>query len=214
MPDIRILLVDDHPVVRAGLRAMLAELEDLVVVGEASDGGAALAAVARESQVGQPIDVVLMDIQMGTGMDGLTATRELQAIPGAPPVIILTTFDTEADILAAVEAGAKGYLLKDAPPQQIRQAVLDAAAGRTALAPGVAARLMERIQNPTPALSSREIQLTELLAKGLSNGAIARELFISEATVKTHLVHIYGKLGVDNRTAAIAASRERRIIRG
>ncbi|QDY89725.1 response regulator transcription factor [Arthrobacter sp. UKPF54-2] len=216
MKEIRVLLVDDHPVVRAGLRAMLTGFEGIAVADEAGDGAAALAALGRLNTLGEPVDVVLMDLQMGAGMDGVAATGRIKAGEAgtpAPPVLILTTFDSDADILAAVEAGASGYMLKDAPPEQIREAVLAAAAGRTALAPEVAARLLGRIRNPEPALSPREIQLLELLATGLGNRAIARQLFISEATVKTHLVHIYGKLGVDNRTAAIAAATQRRIIR-
>lgn len=216
MNQVRVLLVDDHPVVRAGLRAMLTAFEGIEVAEEAADGAAALAALARLHTLGEPVDVVLMDLQMGADMDGVTATARIkagQAGTPAPPVLILTTFDSDADILAAVEAGASGYMLKDAPPEQIREAVLGAAAGQTALAPEVAARLLGRIRNPQPALSSREIQLLELLATGLGNRAIARQLFISEATVKTHLVHIYGKLGVDNRTAAIAVATQRRIIR-
>lgn len=216
MPDIRVLLVDDHPVVRAGLRAMLADFDGVTVVSEAADGGAALAELSRLNALGEPVDLVLMDLQMGSGMDGATATGRIKAGDAGtppPPVLILTTYDTDADILAAVEAGAAGYMLKDAPPEQIRQAVLSAAAGQTALAPGVAARLMGHIRNPETALSPRELQILELLATGLGNRAIARQLFISEATVKTHLVHIYAKLGVDNRTAAIAVARQRRIIR-
>lgn len=216
MSDIRILLVDDHPVVRAGLRAMLADFPGVRVVAEAADGEAALAELGRLNTLGEPVDLVLMDLQMGNGMDGVTATRRIKAGEAGtppPPVLILTTYDTDADILAAVEAGASGYMLKDAPPEQIQQAVLSAAAGQTALAPEVAARLMGRIRNPSPALSSREVQLLELLATGMSNRAMAKQLFISEATVKTHLVHIYSKLGVDNRTAAIAVAAQRRIIR-
>lgn len=216
MTGIRVLLVDDHPVVRAGLRAMLTEVEGITVAAEAADGAAALAVLARLRTLGEPVDVVLMDLQMGSGMDGVTATGRIKAGGAgspAPPVLVLTTFDSDADILAAVEAGASGYMLKDAPPEQIRHAVLAAAAGQTALAPEVAARLLGRIRNPGPALSSREIELLELLATGLGNRAIARQMFISEATVKTHLVHIYAKLGVDNRTAAIAAAAQRRIIR-
>jgi DNA-binding NarL/FixJ family response regulator len=216
MSNIRVFLVDDHPVVRAGLRAMLGDLQGITVVAEAADGGAALAGLAKLHTLGEPADVVLMDLQMGAGMDGVTATGKIKAGEAgqpAPPVLILTTYDSDADILAAVEAGASGYMLKDAPPEQIRQAVLSAAAGGTALAPEVAARLMGRIRNPEPALSAREIQLLELLATGMGNRAIAKQLFISEATVKTHLVHIYGKLGVDNRTAAIAVAAQRRIIR-
>ncbi|TAP44562.1 response regulator transcription factor [Arthrobacter sp. S39] len=213
MNQIRILLVDDHPVVRAGLRAMLSDFEGISVAAEAADGDAALRELKRLQTLGDPVDVVLMDLQMGAGMDGVTATAQIRLLEAAPPVLILTTYDTDADILAAVEAGASGYMLKDAPPEQIRQAVLAAAAGQTALAPKIAALLMNRIANPAPALTSREIQLLELLATGMSNRAIAKKTFISEATVKTHLVHIYGKLGVDNRTAAISAATQRRIIR-
>jgi DNA-binding NarL/FixJ family response regulator len=211
--EIRILLVDDHPVVRAGLRAMLTEFEGFTVVAEAPEGAAAIKEIQRLQTLGDPVDVVLMDLQMGAGMDGVTATRAVKALPEAPPVLILTTYDTDADILAAVEAGASGYMLKDAPPEQIRAAVQSAAAGQTALAPEVAARLLGRIRNPEPVLSTREVQLLELLATGMSNKAMAKQLFISEATVKTHLVHIYDKLGVDNRTAAIAVATQRRIIR-
>jgi DNA-binding NarL/FixJ family response regulator len=213
MNDIRVLLVDDHPVVRAGLRAMLTEFEGISVAAEVADGDAALKELKRLQTLGEPVDVVLMDLQMGAGMDGVTATSQIRLLEAAPPVLILTTYDTDADILAAVEAGASGYMLKDAPPEQIRQAVLAAAAGQTALAPKIAALLMNRISNPAPALTPREVQLLGLLATGLSNRAIAKQTFISEATVKTHLVHIYGKLGVDNRTAAIAAAIQRRIIR-
>lgn len=208
------MLVDDHPVVRAGLRAMLTAFEGISVAAEAADGDAALKELERLRILGDRVDVVLMDLQMGAGMDGVTATSRIRQLEGPPPVLILTTYDTDADILAAVEAGASGYMLKDAPPEQIHQAVLAAAAGQTALAPRVAALLMDRISNPVPSLTPREIQLLELLATGLSNRAIAKRVFISEATVKTHLVHIYGKLGVDNRTAAIAAATQRRIIRG
>ncbi len=213
MSDIQLLLVDDHPVVRAGLRAMLTEFEGICVAAEATDGGAALRELARLTALGERVDVVLMDLQMGAGMDGVTATAKIKALPAPPPVLILTTYDTDADILAAVEAGASGYMLKDAPPEQIRQAVLSAAAGQTALAPEVAARLMGRIRHPEPVLSAREVQLVELLATGMTNRGIAKALFISEATVKTHLVHIYEKLGVDNRTAAISVAAQRRIIR-
>ncbi|WP_207343726.1 response regulator transcription factor [Arthrobacter sp. E3] len=213
MSEIRILLVDDHPVVRAGLRAMLTEFEGFTVVAEAPEGGAAIKEVQRLHALGEPVNLVLMDLQMGDGMDGVSATKAIKLLPDAPPVLILTTYDTDADILAAVEAGASGYMLKDAPPEQIRAAVQSAAAGQTALAPEVAARLIGRIRNPAPVLSAREVELVELLATGMGNKAIAKQLFISEATVKTHLVHIYDKLGVDNRTAAISVAVSRRIIR-
>lgn len=211
MNGVRVLLVDDHPVVRAGLRAMLEDFDDITVEAEAADGEAAVREVDRQAALGTPVDLVLMDLQMG-GMDGVEATRRIRAADG-PPVLILTTYDTDADILAAVEAGAAGYLLKDAPPDEIRAAVAAAAAGRSALAPQVAARLMGHLRSPGPALSSRELELLELLATGLGNREMARRLFISEATVKTHLVHIYEKLSVDNRTAAIAEARRRRILR-
>lgn len=214
---VRVLLVDDHPVVRAGLRAMLSGFEGMTVVAEAADGAAALREIDRLAAVGEAADVVLMDLQMGDGMDGVTATARISGNAAAgrpgPPVLVLTTYDTDADILAAVEAGAAGYMLKDAEPEKIREAVLAAASGATALAPEAAARLLGRIRNPRPALSAREVQLVELLATGMANREIARALFISEATVKTHLVHIYAKLGVDNRTAAIAEASRRRIIR-
>ncbi|BCT78307.1 DNA-binding response regulator [Sinomonas cyclohexanicum] len=207
---IRVLLVDDHPVVRAGLRAMLTDFEGVEVAAEASDGTAALAELEKARTLGEAIDVVLMDLQMA-GMDGVTATCRIRALDGAPPVLILTTYDTDADIRAALDAGAAGYMLKDAPPEDIRRAVLGAAAGSRVLAPGVEARI-ERTRGED-ALSDRELELLELLAGGATNRQLARTLFISEATVKTHLVHIYAKLGVDNRTAAIAEARRRRIIR-
>ncbi|MFB0836330.1 response regulator [Arthrobacter halodurans] len=208
-----VLLVDDHPVVRAGLRAMLTGFDGIAIAAEAADGEAALRELERLRALGDPVDVVLMDLQMGEGLDGVAATARIRLLESPPPVLILTTYDTDADILAAVEAGASGYMLKDAPPEQIRRAVLAAAAGETALAPRAAALLLRRIGNPAPALTPREIELLGLLATGLSNRGIAQRLFVSEATVKTHLVHIYGKLGVDNRTAAIAAATRRRVIR-
>ena len=211
--DIRILLVDDHPVVRAGLRAMLEDFQGMKVAAEAADGAAAVAQVRRQAALGTPFDLVLMDLQMGSGMDGAAATREIRNL-GGPPVLILTTYDTDSDIQAAIGAGAAGYLLKDADPEEIRLAATAAAAGRSALAPRIAERLMGRLRRPAVELSARELEILQLLATGLGNRAIARQLFISEATVKTHLVHIYGKLGVDNRTAAIAEAQRRRILRG
>lgn len=207
---LHILLVDDHPVVRHGLRAMFTERDDMLVAAEAADGQAALDIVVDGSR---RVDIVLMDLQMGAGIDGVTATRRIAALPDPPPVLVLTTYDTDADILAAVEAGATGYMLKDAPPDRLCEAVRSAARGQTALDPGVAARLVDRLRSPRPVLSPREVEILRLLSRGLANRAIARELFISEATVKTHLVHIFGKLGVDNRTAAITTALERGIIR-
>ena len=202
----RVLLVDDHPVVRAGLRALLDDHREISVVAEASD-----AVGAQQRSRGEDIDVVVMDIQMGPGATGIDATRAIRAA-GGPPVVILTTYDTQVDILAALEAGAIGYLLKDAPPESLRQAVLDAAAGRPVLSPQVTAQLVARTTRPGTALSPRELEILQLAATGASNRGMAKQLFISEATVKTHLVHIYDKLGVDNRTAAIDRARLQRII--
>lgn len=202
----RVLLVDDHPVVRAGLRAVLEGLPDITVVAEARD---ALSAQQRSRH--EDIDVVVMDIQMGPGPTGIDATRAIRAA-GGPPVLILTTYDTQSDILSALEAGATGYLLKDAPEETLRQAVLDAAANRPVLSPQVTAQLMMRTTKPASALSPREIEILELAATGASNRSMAKQLFISEATVKTHLVHVYNKLNVDNRTAAIDRARQQRII--
>ncbi|MCT1803067.1 DNA-binding response regulator [Kocuria sp. WRN011] len=202
----RVLLVDDHPVVRAGLRAVLEGLPDITVVAEARD---ALSAQQRSRH--DDIDVVVMDIQMGPGPTGIDATRAIRAA-GGPPVLILTTYDTQSDILSALEAGATGYLLKDAPEETLRQAVLDAAANRPVLSPQVTAQLVMRTTKPASALSPREIEILELAATGASNRSMAKQLFISEATVKTHLVHVYNKLNVDNRTAAIDRARQQRII--
>ncbi|GAB2742040.1 response regulator [Kitasatospora kifunensis] len=207
---IEVLLVDDHPVVRRGLRAMVDELPELVAVGEAGDGAEALRLL--DSLPHRP-HVVLMDLQMGAGMHGVEATRRITALPDPPAVLILTTYSTDADILAAVEAGATGYLLKDAPPQELVSAVQAAARGETVLAPPVAARLLGRVRAGRPTLSPREAEILQLLAEGLANRQISKRLFISEATVKTHLVHIYEKLGVDSRTAAIAAGLSSGLIR-
>ncbi|KOG89632.1 response regulator [Streptomyces varsoviensis] len=211
---IRVLLVDDHPVVRRGLRAMVDELPGVEAAGEAADGAAALRFLAEARESGEPgPDVVLMDLQMGDGMHGVEATRRITALPEPPAVLILTTYSTDADILAAVEAGATGYLLKDAPPEDVAAAVHATARGETVLAPPVAARLLGRVRAGRPALSPREIEILRLLAEGLANKQISRRLFISEATVKTHLVHIYDKLDVDSRTAAIAAGLSMGLIR-
>ncbi|GAA2710858.1 MULTISPECIES: response regulator transcription factor [Streptomyces] len=207
---IGVLLVDDHPVVRRGLRAMVDELPDVEAVGEAGDGAEALRLLAE----GAHPHVVLMDLQMGDGMHGVEATRRITALPSPPAVLILTTYSTDADILAAVEAGATGYLLKDAPPEEVAAAVHAAARGETVLAAPVAARLLGRVRSGgRPALSPRETEILGLVAEGLPNRQISKRLFISEATVKTHLVHIYDKLGVDSRTAAVAAGLAAGLIR-
>ncbi|KJK56683.1 response regulator [Saccharothrix sp. ST-888] len=207
---IRVLLVDDHPVVRRGLRAMVDDLPEVTAVGEAAEGAEALRLL--ESLEVRP-DVVLMDLQMGSGMHGVEATRRITALPDPPAVLILTTYSTDADILAAVEAGATGYLLKDAPPEEVAVAVHAAARGETVLAPPVAARLLGRVRAGRPTLSPREAEILQLLAEGLANRQISKRLFISEATVKTHLVHIYDKLGVDSRTSAVAAGLSSGLIR-
>ncbi|EFK54868.1 response regulator transcription factor [Corynebacterium genitalium ATCC 33030] len=197
----RVMLIDDHPVVRAGLRAVLNSFGDIDVVAEASDGTA---------EVPADVDVVVSDIQM-PGVDGIELTRRLVA-EGGPPVLILTTYDTQADVVAAMEAGAMGYLLKDAPEDELHDAVVAAAQRERTLSPQVANTLAERVLKPDEALSGREIELLKALQTGMSNREIAEALFISQATVKTHLIHIYAKLGVDNRTAAVDKARERRII--
>ncbi|MCX5143840.1 MULTISPECIES: response regulator transcription factor [unclassified Streptomyces] len=208
-PDpIRLLLADDHPVVRAGLRAVLDTEPDFRVVAEAPTAERAVALAATGA-----FDVVLMDLQFGAGLHGSEATAAITAAPDAPRVLILTTYDTDADILAAVEAGAAGYLLKDAPPEELAAAVRTAAAGRSALAPAVAHRLMDRMRTPAQALTKRELEVLQLVGEGLSNLRISKKLFLSQATVKSHLVHIYAKLGVDSRTAAVAAATARRLIR-
>ncbi|WP_336649580.1 response regulator transcription factor [Kocuria rosea] len=205
---VRVLLVDDHPVVRAGLRALLEGFGGITVTAEAGDGQEALRALADADPA---VDVVVMDLQMGPGMDGIEATRRITARNG-PPVLVLTTYDTQADILAAMAAGATGYLLKDAPSDAVRQAVQAAAAGQPVLSPTVTARLVQRVTAPATALTAREIEILQRLATGASNRQLARALFISEATVKTHLVHIYDKLGVDNRTQAVDRARTDRLI--
>ncbi|MEV4249192.1 response regulator transcription factor [Streptosporangium canum] len=204
----RLFLVDDHPVVRAGLVALLGGEHDMEVVGEAADGEDALRGIASREP-----DVVLMDLQLGEGIDGVEATRRVRELPSPPQVLVLTTYETDADIVRAIDAGATGYLLKACPPEELFQGIRAAARGETVLSPRVATRMMRRMRDPGPALSAREVEILELLASGAGNREIARRLFITEATVKTHLVHIYGKLGVDTRTAAVTAAVERRLIR-
>ncbi|MFI0773664.1 response regulator [Streptomyces sp. NPDC021212] len=212
-PPIRLLLCDDHAVVRAGLLALLSSTAGIEVVGEAGSGEEALAMAARVRP-----DVVLMDLQLGDGMDGVEAIRRLASGAGsapeqpAPRVLVLTMFDTDADIARAIEAGATGYLLKAERPEELFAAIRNAAAGRTALSAPVADRLMAQMRTPRPALSERERDILQQLARGLGNREIARALFISEATVKTHLGRIYGKLGVDTRAGAVAVATERRLL--
>ncbi|KFZ81565.1 LuxR family transcriptional regulator [Amycolatopsis sp. MJM2582] len=207
-PPIRLLLADDHPIVRAGLRALLETEPGLVVSAEAATAEEAVARAAEGD-----IDVVLMDLRFGPGMTGAEATAVITARPDAPRVLIVTTYDTDADTLPAIEAGATGYLLKDAPPEELVAAVRTAAAGRTTLAPTVADRLMNRMRMPTAALTLREIEVLVLVADGLSNRAIAERLHLTEGTVKSHLARSYTKLGVDSRTAAVATATDLGLIR-
>jgi len=205
---IRLLLVDDHPVVRAGLSGLLSSQPDFEVVGEASNG---LEALGLLEQVGA--DVVLMDLRMPQ-MDGVTAIRQVRARFPKVQVLVLTTYDTDSEIVWAVEAGATGYLLKDVPREELFRAVRLCAKGEAVLSPPVAARLLGRMRGPgEETLSVRELEVLALVAKGFSNKEIARKLKISEATVKTHLLHTFEKLGVDDRTAAVTVALERGILR-
>ncbi|MFJ9089244.1 response regulator [Streptomyces sp. NPDC102384] len=206
---VRVLLCDDHAVVRAGLRALLSSTDGMEVVGEADSGERALAM----AEALRP-DVVLMDLQLGTGMDGVEATRRLTASGAeeAPRVLVLTMFDTDADIARAVAAGATGYLLKAERPDRLFVAIRDAAAGRTTLSGAVADRVVSRLRAPGPALTERERDVLARLAQGLGNREIARALFLSEATVKTHLGRVYAKLGVRTRAGAVAAAARHRLL--
>jgi len=205
---VRVVVADDHPVVRDGLRGMLAGQPDLEVVGEAGDGAQALAEVARHLP-----DVVLMDLRM-PGMDGVAATARLRQRYPQVRVLVLTTYDADHDIVRAVEAGAVGVLLKDAPREELFRAVRAAARGEAVLAPAITARLLGRLRSPGPqAPTERELEVLALVARGLTNRAVGRRLAISEATVKTHLVHVFAKLGVADRTAAVTAALERGLIR-
>ncbi|KUM82986.1 MULTISPECIES: response regulator [Streptomyces] len=208
--DISVLIVDDHPVVRDGLRGMFESAPGFTVLGEASNG---VEAVERAAALDP--DVILMDLRMPGG-GGVDAIRELTRVEARAKVLVLTTYDTDSDTLPAIEAGATGYLLKDAPRDELCTAVRAAAEGRTVLSPAVASRLVSAVRSPrAPAnepLSAREREVLALVAQGTSNREIARELFISEATVKTHLTHLYAKLGVNDRAAAVATAYRRGIL--
>ena len=205
---IRVFLVDDHLVVRAGLRALLNTQPDVEVVGEASSGEEAATAIPSASP-----DLVMMDLDMGTGMHGAEAIKRLRSDGVDVPVLVFTTYDTDADVVRAVDAGAIGYLLKDSTPDEIFGAVRGALAGRSVLSPAVASRLVQQMQRPQEALTARESELLSLLAEGMTNRELGKALFISEATVKTHLGHIYAKLGVDTRSAAVSVALRRDGIR-
>jgi DNA-binding NarL/FixJ family response regulator len=208
MRPIRLLIADDHPVVRDGLRAMLATQPDMELIGEAATGTEAVA----QAQAFLP-DVVLMDLQMPE-LDGLAAIATLREQAPEVRVLVLTTFGTDADITRAVDAGATGYLLKDAPREQLFGAIRAAARGESVLSPSVATRVLGRMRAPAEeALSPRELEILGAVARGLSNKDIGRQLYVSEATVKTHLLRVFSKLGVDDRTAAVTVALERGIIR-
>ena len=205
---VRVVIVDDHPVVRDGLRGMLQGDEMLTVVGEAGGGDEAVRTVAMLEP-----DVVLMDLRMPAG-DGVDATARIVAAQPHVRVLVLTTYDTESDVLRAVEAGASGYLLKDAPVGELRRAVRATASGETVLAPAVAARLVRQARRPpVEALTARELDVLELVARGATNRDVGRALHVSEATVKSHLLHVFTKLGVNDRTAAVTTALDRGLIR-
>ncbi|MEW2306102.1 response regulator transcription factor [Streptomyces sp. NPDC006655] len=209
-PSISLLIVDDHPVVRDGLRGMFESAPGFTVLGEASNG-----AEAVDLTTALDPDVVLMDLRMPGG-GGVDAIRELTRRGARARVLVVTTYDTDTDTLPAIEAGATGYLLKDAPREELFTAVRAAAQGRTVLSPAVASRLVSAVRAPgapgNEPLSAREREVLALVARGTSNREIARELFISEATVKTHLTHLYTKLGVNDRAAAVATAYQRGIL--
>lgn len=203
---IRVLVTDDHPVVRDGIRGMFDREPGFEVVGEAADGTRAV----ELTRVLEP-DVVLMDLRM-PGMSGVEATRELTRLGLSTRVLVLTTYATDSDVGPAIEAGATGYLLKDALPDELIRAVRLAARGETVLSPLVATRLVGRVREPVVALSDRELEILRLIADGSTNREAAARLFISEATVKTHVLHIYAKLGVNDRAAAVAAGFRRGLL--
>lgn len=205
---VRVLIVDDHPIVRAGLRAALQGNPSLDVIGDVASADEAVAASRRLRP-----HVVLMDLNLGSGIDGAEATRLLLQLPEPPRVLVLTAYESEADILRAIEAGATGYLLKDAEPSDLAAAIATAAAGETVLAPSVAGRLVSRVRTPARALTRRETQVLQMVAEGATNSTVAKTLFITEATVKSHLVQVFAKLGVDSRTAAAAEARRRGLVR-
>jgi DNA-binding NarL/FixJ family response regulator len=204
---VRLVVADDHPVVRDGIVGMVSSDPEIEVVGEASDGAEAVALVRALAP-----DVVLMDLRM-PGMDGVTAIRELTRIEAACRVVVLTTYDADADVLPAIEAGATGYLLKDATREQLLRAVHAAANGRTELAPSVVSRLVGRVRAPDASLlTARELEVLGLVADGATNRQVGAQLHLSEATVKTHLVNLYAKLGVGDRAAAVAEGFRRGLL--
>jgi len=199
---IRVLVADDHPIVRGGIVALLESAGDMEVVGTASTG---LEAVELAVQLAP--DIVLMDLRM-PGIDGDEATARILAQRAGIRVVVLTTYETDAGILSAIEAGASGYLLKAAPQEEILAGIRSVARGEVALAPSIAAMLVNRVKRPQISLSARETEVLGLVSQGLSNPAIAKQLFLSEATVKTHLLHAFEKLEVSDRTRAVTKAME------
>lgn len=205
---IRLLIADDHPVVRDGLAGMLASQPDLQLVGAAADGRQAVDLAASTHP-----DVLLLDLRM-PGMDGVQAIGELRSRHPEIRVLVLTTYDTDADILRAIEAGASGYLLKDAPREDLFQAIRTVAGGQTYLSPVVASRLVQMVRAPADdAPSERELEVLALVARGMSNKEIGRQLHIGEATVKSHLLHVFAKLGASDRTHAVTIALQRGLVR-
>lgn len=206
-PATTVIVVDDHPVVRSGLRAVLDATDSVDVVGEAATGEEAITLAMHLHP-----DVVLCDLRLGRGIDGIQTTAALRALDPPPAVLILTTFDHDAEILSAIEAGAAGYLLKEVAPEVIIDGIRRAASGDVVLATNHASRVLKGLRNPRPKLTEREIDVLELLATGATNKEIARGLFVTEATVKSHLVHIFTKLEVDNRSRAVHVAQETGLI--
>ncbi|WP_327225125.1 response regulator transcription factor [Streptomyces platensis] len=206
---VSVLLCDDHDVVRAGLLALLSSAGGIEVIGEAGNGEEAVALAAALSP-----DVVLMDLRLGSGIDGVEATRRIARTdaPGSPRVLVLTDYDTDADIARAFEAGAAGHLLKAEPPEELFAAIRAAAAGRSTLAAPVAHHVLAQMRSPRHTLTDRELHILGRLARGLSIREIARALSTSEVTIKTDLARIYDKLGVAGRTAAVSVARDQRLL--
>lgn len=204
---VTVLLVDDHPVVRTGLRSVIDAHPEISVVGEAATGEEAVALAEHLRPA-----VVLCDLRLGAGMDGVATTQELRRLEHPPYVLILTTFDRDAELLGAIEAGAAGYVLKDVPPDSIVDGIRRTARGEMVLSPEMSTRVMRGMRNPSARLTDRELDVLRLLATGASNKEIAKSLFVTEATVKSHLVHIFSKLGVDNRARAIRVGQDTGLI--
>ncbi|ACZ22895.1 two component transcriptional regulator, LuxR family [Sanguibacter keddieii DSM 10542] len=205
-PTVRVVVADDHPVVRAGIVGMLGVESDIEVVGEAEDGRQAVDLARTLSP-----DVVITDLRMPV-LDGVGATREIVALPGTVRVVVLTTYETDGEILRAVEAGATGYLLKDTPRAELVAGIREAARGQTVLTPSVATRLVSQVGSRADRLTPREVEVLRAVARGLSNAAVGHELFISETTVKTHLIRAFGKLGVNDRTHAVTVATDRGLL--